>query len=160
MKNVGILVPILASAALFALNEVNVPKANLSSDVAELNRNRRLFVDPSSTSLLLGKASLIVSPLEYRDNTYADDYQLKVVPYFFMSQKGPLLLAAPLDSYRRLMEGAAVEFTGMATNEKDGKTKVVTGKITPLTRNGGKVSFSILTDNGTMVFDTLYHFAP
>src|SRR5437016_8768092 len=156
MRNFGILVPVLASAALLALDEVDVPTSNLSSPAAELNSNRRLFVDPSSTSLLLGKASLIVSPLEYRDNTYTGDYQLKVVPYFFMSQKGPLVLAAPQDSQRRLMEGGAIEFTGVATNQKDGKTKVVTGKITPLTRDGGKVSFSIQTDNGMMAFDTLY----
>jgi hypothetical protein len=45
---------------------------------------RKLFIDPSSTSVALrGKASLIVSPLAHRDGNYVGDYQLKVRPYFF-----------------------------------------------------------------------------
>ena len=50
---------------------------------------RKLFIDPSSTSVALrGKASLIVSPLAHRDGNYVGDYQLKVRPYFFKSEKG------------------------------------------------------------------------
>jgi hypothetical protein len=54
---------------------------------------RKLFIDPSSTSVALrGKASLIVSPLTHRNGNYAGDYQLKVRPYFSKSEKGSLLL--------------------------------------------------------------------
>src|ERR1700688_1000626 len=63
---------------------------------------RRLFIDPSSASVALGKASLIVSPLTHRDGDYAGDSQLKVRPYFFKSEKGTLLLAASNDSLRKL----------------------------------------------------------
>jgi hypothetical protein len=122
--------------------------------------NRRMFVDPSSTSLALGKASLTVSPLTYQKQTYAGDYQLKVVPFFYKSQSGKLSLAAPDDSVRRLTQGLAVEFTGEAVNQKDGKTKVVKGKITPTTKDRGTVAFSIATENGELVFNTSYHFAP
>ena len=55
---------------------------------------RKLFIGPSSASVALGKASLIVSPLTHRDGNYVGDYQLKVRPYFFKSEKGSLLLAA------------------------------------------------------------------
>ena len=63
---------------------------------------RRLFVNPSSASVALGKASLIVSPLTHRDGNYVGDYQLKVKPYFFKSEKGSLLLAASDDAVRKL----------------------------------------------------------
>src|SRR4030095_5676554 len=49
---------------------------------------RKLFIDPSSTSLALrGKASLIVSPLTHRDGNYVGDYNLKVRPYFLRVRK-------------------------------------------------------------------------
>ena len=153
------LIAVLALAVLFTLGRGNAQDSPSPSDTPATS-SRRLFIDRSSTSVKLGKASLIVSPLAHRGNTYAGDYQLKVVPYFFKSEKGPLLLAAPQDSYRRLVAGMAVEFTGVATNQKNGKTKVVTGKITPLANDRGNVTFSVATDNGKMVFNTVYHFAP
>jgi hypothetical protein len=92
---------------------------------------RRLLIDPSSTSVALGKASLIVSPLTHRDGDYAGDYQLKVRPYFFKSEKGTLLLGASNDSLRKLRAGTAIDFTGKAVTRKDGKIHVVLGKATP-----------------------------
>jgi hypothetical protein len=119
---------------------------------------RKLFIDPSSTSLALGKASLIVSPLTHRGGNYAGDYQLKVRPYFFKSEKGSLLLAASDDSVRKLQAGKAIDFTGKAVTRKDGKTHVVLGKATPSSDGRGSVTFSIITENGKMVFNTSYHF--
>ena len=117
---------------------------------------RKLFIDPSSASLLLGKASLIVSPLTHRDGNYVGDYQLKVKPYFFKSEKGTLLLAASDDSVRKLQAGTAIDFTGKAV--KTGKTHVVLGKATPSSGDRGSVTFSIITENGKMVFNSFYHF--
>ncbi len=119
---------------------------------------RKLFIDPSSASLLLGKASLIVSPLTHRDGNYVGDYQLKVKPYFFKSEKGTLLLAASDDSVRKLQAGTAIDFTGKAVTRKTGKTHVVLGKATPSSRDRGSVTFSIITENGKMVFNSFYHF--
>ncbi len=99
---------------------------------------RKLSIDPSSTSVALGKASLIVSPLTHRDGNYVGDYKLKVRPYFFKSEKGTLLLAASDDSVRKLQAGTAVDFTGKAVTRKDGKTHI--------------------TENGKMIFNTSYHF--
>jgi hypothetical protein len=64
-------------------------RAERSNSTAETSEaiTRRLFIDPSSTSVALGKASLIVSPLTHRNGTYVGDYQLKVRPYFFKSEK-------------------------------------------------------------------------
>jgi hypothetical protein len=151
---------LIALLALALLSPLNRADAQDSVTPSPALARRRLFIDPSSTSVKFGKASLIVSPLAPRAYTYIGDYQLKVVPYFFKSEKGRLLLAAPQDSYRRLVQGIAVEFTGVATNQKNAKTKIVTGKITPSTKDRGQVTFSVATENGKMVFNTFYHFAP
>ena len=120
---------------------------------------RKLFIDPSSTSVALrGKASLIVSPLTHRNGNYAGDYQLKVRPYFFKSEKGSLLLAASDDAVRKLQAGTAINFTGRAVTHKDGRTHIVLGRATPSSGACGGVTFSIKTDDGTVVFNTSYHF--
>ncbi len=119
---------------------------------------RKLFIGPSSTSVALGKASLIVSPLTHRGGNYVGDYQLKVRPYFFKSEKGTLLLAASDDSVRKLQKGTAIDFAGKAVTRKDGKTHVVLGRATPSSGDRGSVAFSIITDNGKMIFNTSYHF--
>ena len=121
---------------------------------------RKLFIDPSSTSVALGgKASLIVSPLTHRNGNYVGDYQLKVRPYFFKSEKGSLLLAAPGDSVRKLQTGKAIDFSGKAVTRKDGRIHVVLGRATPSSADRGSVTFSIITDDdGKLVFNTSYHF--
>ena len=120
---------------------------------------RKLFIDPSSTSVALrGKASLIVSSLTHRDGNYVGDYQLKVRPYFFKSEKGSLLLAASDDAVRKLQAGTAINFTGKAVTHKDGRTHIVLGRATPSSGDRGSVTFSIITDDVKLVFNTSYHF--
>ena len=157
LRNMRGLTALLALAMLFPLATGVAQDSTLTPPGLG---TRRLFIDPSSASVKLGKASLILTPLAPEANAYVGDYRLNVVPYFFKSEKGRLLLAAPQASYRRLVAGMAVEFTGVATNQKNGKTKKVTGKITPSNKDQGRVTFSVATENGKMVFNTLYHFAP
>jgi len=133
-------------------------RSNLTAETSEAV-TRRLFIDPSATSVALGKASLIVSPLTHRNGNYVGDYQLKVRPYFFKSEKGTLVLAASDDSVRKLQAGTAIYFRGKAVTRKDGKTHIVLGKATPPpSGDRGSVTFSIITENGKMVFSTSYHF--
>ena len=136
---------------------VHADRPNSREEISD-TVTRKLFIDPSSTSVALGKASLIVGPLMHRDGNYVGDYQLKVRPYFFKSEKGTLLLAASDDSVRKLQAGTAIDFTGKAVTRKDGKTHVVLGKATPPSGDRGSVKFSIITENGKMVFNTSYHF--
>jgi hypothetical protein len=134
--------------------ETSNSKAETSGAVA-----RKLFIDPSSTSVALGKASLIVSPLTHRNGNYVGDYQLKVRPYFFKSEKGSLLLGAPDDAVRKLRAGTAINFTGKAVTGKDGRTHVVLGRATPSSADRGRVTFSIITDDdGKLIFKTSYRF--
>jgi hypothetical protein len=105
---------------------------------------RKLFIDPSSTSVALGgKASLIVSPLTHRNENYVGEYQLKVRPYFFKSEKGRLLLAAPADSVRKLRAGTVINFTGKAVTHKDGRIHVVLGRARRHQVTGGASRFQL-----------------
>ena len=120
---------------------------------------RKLLIDPSSTSVpLRGKASLIVGPLTHRDGNYAGDYQLKVRPYFFKSETGSLLLAASDDAVRKLQAGKPINFTGKAVTREDGRIHIVLGRATPSSGDRGSVTFSIITDDAKIVFNTSYHF--
>jgi hypothetical protein len=119
---------------------------------------RELLIDPSSASVALWKASLIVTPLTHRDGNYVGDYQLKVRPYFFKSEKGSLLLAVSDDAVRKLQAGTAINFAGQALKHKDGRTHIVLGRATPSSRDRGSVTFSIVTDDARIVFNTSYHF--
>lgn len=118
----------------------------------------RLFVDPSFTTVSLGKASLTVKPLIHDGKSYLGDYGLKVTPYFFKSERGKLELEASEATLRSILEGAETDFKGKATNAKNGKSKVVTGTITPIKNNGGTVTFSVETENGPMVFESSFRF--
>jgi hypothetical protein len=135
--------------------------AERSNSTAETSDavTRKLFISPSSTSVALGgKASLIVNPLTHRNGNYVGDYHLKVKPYFFKSEKGSLLLAASDNALRKLQAGTAINFTGKAVTHKDGRIHIVLGRATPSSADRGSVTFSIITDDGKMVFNTSYHF--
>jgi hypothetical protein len=141
-----------------ATNCTHAARSNSTAEASD-TVTRRLFIDPSSTSVALGgKASLIVSPLTHRDGTYVGDYRLKVTPYFFKSEKGTLRLAAPDDAVRKLHAGIPITFTGSAVTHKDGRTHIVLGKATPSSGERGSVTFSIITDDAKIVFNTFYHF--
>ena len=120
---------------------------------------RRMFVDPSSTTVSHNKVRLIVGPLTHQGKFYVGSYQLKVFPYFFKSEAGTLKLEDPDESVRKFEKGTEVKFRGKAKNNKGAKDKVITGKATPSDKDKGNVIFSLETDNGRLTFKTSYHFA-
>jgi len=151
----------IALSVLLVLGSTNCIHGEKSKSPAEVSDSlkRKLFIDPSSTSIRLGKATLVVSPLTRRGGNYIGDYQLKVRPYFFKSETGTLILGASDDFVRRLQSGRAIDFTGKALTREDGTTHVVLGRATPLSGDRGSVTFSIVTEkNEKIVFKTSYHF--
>jgi hypothetical protein len=118
----------------------------------------KLYMDSCSSYVSMGKASLTVNPLTHTGKFYVGDYQLNVLPYYFKNEKGTLELSASEASVRKLQDGIPVKFTGIASDNKKGRPKVITGTATPINRDKGSVTFSIQTDNGLMVFNTTYHF--
>jgi len=151
-------IAIFVFLGLGATNCIDAEKSKPSGEISDPVA-RKLFIDPSSTPVRLGKATLIVGPLKRREGNYVGDYQLKVRPYFFKSETGSLVLSASEDSVRRLQSGRAIDFTGKALTREDGTTHVVLGRATPLSGDRGTVTFSIVTEkNAKIIFKTLYHF--
>ncbi|MEI6871676.1 MAG: hypothetical protein WCL08_05280 [Verrucomicrobiota bacterium] len=119
---------------------------------------RRLFVDACSASIPFGRVSLVVSPLRYTGKTCVGSYRLKVFPYFLKNEKGTLVLDASDGLMKTLMSGSPVGLAGKATSNKNGKVKAIVGKAIPETNQKGKVTFSINSEFGLIVFNTTYHF--
>ena len=153
----------LLTIAVFALlilgvtSRIHAKRPDSTAKVSE-TVNRKLFIDPSSAPVKMGKASLIVSPLTRREGNYVGNYRLKVRPYFFKSETGTLVLVASDASVRKLQARQAIKFTGKAVTRADGRTHVVLGKATPVSGDRGSVTFSIITDDAKIVFNTSYHF--
>ena len=143
---------VLFPSGLEAHEVTSVPKMGATVE-------RRMFVDPSSTTVAHNKVRLIVEPLTHQGKFYVGSYRLKVFPYFFKSETGTLKLEAPDESVRKFAEGTEMKFTGKATNNKGAKDKVITGKATPSDKDKGRLIFSLETDNGRMTFKTSYHLA-
>lgn len=152
--------PTIAVLVLSTLGGISSLHADTPKPTGEISAaaTRTLVIDPSATSVALGKASLIVSPLTHRDGNYVGNYRLKVRPYFFKNEQGSLLLTASDDALRKLQAGTAINFTGKAVTHEDGRTHIVLGRATPLSADRGSVTFSIITDDVKMVFSTSYHF--
>ena len=125
----------------------------------EVITERRMFVDPSSTTVALNVVRLIVRPLTRKGEFYVGDYELKVFPYVAKSETGTLKLDAPDEMVRKFSEGTELDFTGKATNNKGGKAKLISGTISPSANDKGRLTFFLGTDNGQMTFKTSYHFA-
>jgi hypothetical protein len=150
----------IAVFVFLILSGIGCLRAETSKPAAETRDpiTPKLVIDPTTTSVALGKASLFVSPLTHQEGNYVGNYRLKVNPYFFKSEKGSLLLTASNDSLRKLQAGTAINFTGKAVTQKDGRIHNVLGRATPSSADKGSVTFSITTDDVKMVFNTSYHF--
>jgi len=62
------------------------------------------------------------------------------------------------NSVRKLQTGTAINFTGKAVTHEDGRVHTVLGRATPSSPDKGSVTFSIITDDVKMIFNTSYHF--
>jgi len=116
------------------------------------------FVDPSSTSITGGKASLSVGALLSREGSYVGEYKLKIVPYFWMSENGTLIMSLPDASMHALAQGNPVTVTGKATTNDSGKNRVVNAKLTPAAKDNGFVTFFFTGEKTKLVFTASYRF--
>lgn len=119
---------------------------------------RSIIVAPSSTKILLGSARLVVGTLNRKPGKYVGDFEVTVFPYSFKNEKGTLVLFASDEAVRQVQKGKPVNFTGKATNAADGSIKIVKGTASPTSPDRGRVTFSILTPDGELTFNTTYHF--
>ena len=74
----------------------------------------------------------------------------------FKNETGTLSLGNGEDLFGKLAAGSTVPFTGKAVSGKDGMVKTVNGSATPSGNGQGAVSFTVVTENGPMTFNTSY----
>jgi len=120
---------------------------------------RKLFVEPSSSSLAGGTARLVLPALTRQPGTYVGDYQLKVTPYFFKSEKGKIVMIVSDQSLLKITQSVPVEFTGKAITAGTNKTRPITVKATPSASDRGALVITVKTENGPLVFATSYRFS-
>ena len=119
---------------------------------------KALFLEPSSTPIPGGKASLTIGVLTRRAETYIGDYQFQVSPFFFKNEKGKLSIDVSDATLEKLANGVAVEFSGQATTSGSGKTRRIHGKATPSDDKGGTVKLRFMAGKRQLLFTTTYRF--
>ena len=118
----------------------------------------KIVIEPSSASLTGGNATLTTTALNRKAGSYVGDYQLKVTPYFFKSEKGKLSIHVTDEMLRKLINGDAVNVTGKATTSGTAETRPITVRAIPLSSDRGSVTVAVLTENGKLVFNSSYRF--
>ena len=121
--------------------------------------NRVLIIDPSSTAVSGAKATLSIGPLQRTGDIYAGDYQMKVSPYFFKSEKGRLAIVVTDESLAKTAQGIVTEITGTATSGKSGTTRHIDAIATPASLDRGTLKLWFMSGERKMIFEPAYHFA-
>jgi hypothetical protein len=128
--------------------------AGLSANAPETDR--LLVIDRSFTRVSAAKATLIIEPLTRKGEIFSGEYEMKVTPFFFKSEKGKLEIVVSDESLQKAGKGEPVEITGTAlTNGEDVKRKV-NARATPVDKNHGQLKVWFVADEREMVFNTTY----
>jgi hypothetical protein len=118
----------------------------------------KVSVETSSTSIYIGKVTLLVSPLTRKDGVFSGQYRAKVFPYFFMSEHGTFRMKVSDEELARVAKGETVEFTGEAENTGSEPRKV-SGRAVPDDATQGKIKVRIfVTEKIQLIFNTTYRF--
>jgi hypothetical protein len=121
--------------------------------------DRALMIAPSSAPVASGKATLTIGPLRRTGDIFAGDYQVKVAPYFFKSEKGKLAIEVPAESLAKVINGKSAEITGTATtNGKGERKRRIDATATPADGNRGALKLWFVSGGRKMVFNTSYQF--
>jgi len=132
--------------------------AEPSSIDSALNHGKLVIASSSTPVSGGGKATLMIGALTLESGSYLGEFQMKVSPYFFKSEKGKLTIAAPDESLHKLTNGIAFDFIGKATSTGSGKIRPVNGKVTPSGADRGIVTLWFMASGRKMTFNTSYHF--
>jgi hypothetical protein len=125
-----------------------------------LARFDHVVVDPAKTSIYVGSVTMSFSPSTRVAGVYAADYTAKVFPFFFMSEKGQLLLDAPDETLRKLARGEAVDFSGHGTSSS-GAERRFEGRATPTDATSGKLKVhAFVSKRIDLIFNMTYRFTP
>jgi len=125
-----------------------------------ISTNRVLRVDRCSTTVAGARATLNVGVLRRTGDVYEGDYEMKVWPYFFKSEKGKLAIVVTDENIANADKGLTVDIMGTATtNEKNARARRIDAKATPLEHNRGALKLWFFADKNKLIFDTSYSLA-
>ena len=125
-----------------------------------LRRFDHVVVDPAKTSVYIGSVTMSFAPSTRQAGAYESAYTAKVFPYFFMSEKGKLVLDAPDETLRKLARGEAVDFTGRGVSAS-GAERRFEGRATPIDATSGKLKVhAFVSKRIDLIFNMTYHFGP
>jgi hypothetical protein len=116
-----------------------------------------LLISRSSTSVAGGgKATLTIGPLRPQGDIYSADYQVKVSPYFFKSEKGKLAIIISRESLENAGKGMPVEITGTATTSGESQPRQINATAIPRTKDEGSLKVWFMSGGKKTVFNTSY----
>src|ERR1051325_9770088 len=152
IKRMTLLLALLAP--LWASTIAAPPSSNATTT------NRVLTIDPSSTPVAAGKATLTIGTLLRADGIYTGAYRINVSPYFYKSEKGRLNIVVSDESMAKLSDGKIAAITGSATTSgKGGATRHIDATATPANNDRGMLKLWYMSGDRKMIFEPAYHFA-
>jgi hypothetical protein len=122
--------------------------------------NRVLIINPSSTPVAAGRATLTIGALQRTGDIYGGSYQMKVSPYFFKSEKGKLSIVVPEAALALIRQGKVATVIGTATTSgADGEARHIDAIATPANQDRGTLKLWFMSGDRKMIFEPAYHFA-
>jgi len=116
----------------------------------------KIAVETASTSIYIGRVTLVLTPLVRQNGVYTAEYKARVFPFFFMNEHGSFRLAISDDDLARITRGETVEFQGHAQNNGQEERKIA-GRATPENAKHGKIKVRIfVTEKIQLIFNTTY----
>ncbi|MDX2187571.1 MAG: hypothetical protein SFV32_11610 [Opitutaceae bacterium] len=120
----------------------------------------RVEVETAKTSIYLGNVSLRMTTLRRDGDQYLGEYDAKVFPFFFSSEKGTLFINCTVQQLEALQRGERVPFTGGGRSTA-GDERRVEGHVTPdgPQSTSGKIKVRIFVSRKIqLIFNTTYRF--
>jgi len=134
--------------------------ANAFAAEDSLARYDHVVVDPAKTSIYVGSVTMSFTPATRTAGAYESNYSARVFPYFFMSEKGKLVLDAPDEALRKLARGEVVDFTGRGVSTS-GEARRFEGRATPADATTGKLKVHVFVSKRIdLIFNMTYRFSP
>lgn len=116
-------------------------------------------IAPARTSVFGGSVSLTIAPLAATPTGFASTYRVRVVPFFFLGEKGQLSIELSPDQLQQLATGVATTFVGRAEN-KAGEVRHIEGRADPIDDRSGNVSVRIVVSkHSELNFQSTYRFS-
>ncbi len=127
---------------------------------ADLRRYDLVAIAPTSTSIYVGRVSMILTPFVRKGGVYHSHYIAKVFPYFFWGEQGWIAIDMSDDNLRQLAKGEVIQFKGHGMNE-DGEERHIEGRAVPADANSGKIKVRVFVSKRIqLIFNTTYRIAP